>query len=264
MSLLKLHNKHIYYKQQGRGIPIMLIAGLCSDSVSWLPVIFGLAKYFKVITIDNRGVGRSSKDNSNISIEDMTDDCADLINYLGLSPVVVLGHSMGGMIAMDLSIRYPELVDKLILEATAPTMSNRNVYMLQDWVTFLRNGMDKKLWLRNMYYWIFSPSFFNDKVMLEQYIDMALRYRYPQSVNSFENQVIALSKFDCQNALSEIKANTLVVYGEQDLLFPAKETERMFDTICNMNSITIKNAAHSIHMDEPEVFVKNVVDFIEG
>ncbi len=264
MSLLKLHNKHIYYKLQGKGVPLMLVAGLGSDSVSWLPVIFGLAKHFKVIMIDNRGVGRSSKDNSNISIEDMTDDCADLINYLKLSPVNVLGHSMGGMIAMDLSIRYPKLVDKLILEATAPTMSNRNVEMLQDWVTFLKSGMNKKLWFRNMYYWIFSPSFFNDKVMLDQSVDMAVRYRYAQSDISFENQVDALSEFDCQNLLSEIKARTLIIYGEQDLLFPASETEKIFNNISDMDSTTIKNAAHSIHMDEPEVFIREVVDFLPG
>lgn len=132
MPVLKLHNKDIYYEQHGSEIPLILIAGLGSDSVSWLPVIMGLAKHFKVITFDNRGVGRSSQDNSNISIKDMTDDCAGLINNLGLSPVNILGHSMGGMIAMDMSIRYPELVDKLILEATAPLMSNRNVEMLPD------------------------------------------------------------------------------------------------------------------------------------
>ena len=142
MSVLKLHNRHIYYHQQGKGVPIILIAGLGSDSVSWLPVILGLAKYFQVITFDHRGVGRSSNDNANISIEDMTDDCAELVKYLGLSPIVVLGHSMGGMIAMDLSIRYPELVDKIILEATTPAMNSRNVEMLHDWVLFLKSGMD--------------------------------------------------------------------------------------------------------------------------
>jgi pimeloyl-ACP methyl ester carboxylesterase len=264
MTILKLHNRDIYYEQHGNGVPLILIAGLGSDSVSWLPVIMGLAKHFKVITFDNRGVGRSSKDNSNISIKDMTDDCAVLINNLELSPVNVVGHSMGGMIAMDLSIRYPKLVDKLILEATAPTMSNRNVEMLQDWVSFLKSGMDKKLWFRNMYYWIFSPSFFSDKVMLDQYVDMAVRYRYAQSDNSFENQVVALSEFDCQNVLSEIKARTLVIYGEQDILFLTNETDQMFDTISDMDSVTIKNAAHSIHMDEPEVFIRNIVDFLAG
>ena len=74
MTILKLHNRDIYYEQHGNGVPLILIAGLGSDSVSWLPVIIGLAKHFKVITFDNRGVGRSSKDNSNISIKDMTDD----------------------------------------------------------------------------------------------------------------------------------------------------------------------------------------------
>lgn len=262
MAFVKFDNKSIYYEQHGKGIPLVMIAGLGSDSVSWLPVIMGLAKHFRVITFDNRGIGRSSEDNSNISIDDMADDCANLIIKLALPSVVLLGHSMGGMIAMDLARRYPKLVDRLILEATTPKMNNRNVEMLKDWVSFLKSGMDKKLWFRNMFYWIFSPSFFNDKVMLDQYVDMAVRYRYAQSDDSFENQVKALSKFDYQNELSEIKARTLVIYGEQDLLFPARETERMFDAIPDMNSTTIKNAAHSIHNDEPEEFIKTVVDFL--
>jgi pimeloyl-ACP methyl ester carboxylesterase len=93
---------------------------------------------------------------------------------------------------------------------------------------------------------------------------MAVRYRYAQSDNSFENQVVALSEFDCQNVLSEIKARTLVIYGEQDILFLTNETDQMFDTISDMDSVTIKNAAHSIHMDEPEVFIRNIVDFLAG
>lgn len=264
MALVKLDNKSIYYEQHGKGIPLVMIAGLGSDSVSWLPVILDLAKHFKVITFDNRGVGRTTEDNSNISIEDMADDCAELIIKLNLSSVIVLGHSMGGMIAMDLARRYPELVDKLILEATATKMSNRNVEMLEDWISFLKNGMDRKLWFRNMFYWIFSPSFFNDKLMLDQAVDMAIRYRYAQSDISFENQVKALSKFDYQNIISEIKARTLVIYGELDLLFPPMETEKIFDNIPDMKSTTIKNAAHSIHMDEPKEFVRTVVDFVAG
>ncbi len=262
MASIKLNGKEIYCKQYGKGNPLILIAGLGSDSVSWLPVIISLSNRYQVITFDNRGVGRSSNDNTNITISDMADDCVGLIKHFGFSKVNVLGHSMGGMIAMDLSIRYPELVNNLILEATTPTMNKRNNEMLKDWVIFLKNGMNKKLWIRNMFYWIFAPSFFNDVLMFDQAVDMATRYRYAQSDISFEYQVKALSEFDCTTSLSKINAKTMIVYGEKDLLFPSIETSNLFNEISKKDSVTIKNAAHSIHMDRPEQFVATVTKFL--
>ena len=262
MTKVKTSNSELYYKEYGNGLPLILIAGLGSDSVSWLPVIINLSKNFRVITFDNRGVGRSLQYNSNITIEDMADDCVELIKHLGLPSVNILGHSMGGMIAMDISIRYPELVDKLVLAATAPVLSNRNIQMLNDWVLFLKTGMDRKLWFKNMFYWIFSPKFFEDEVLLNQAVTMAINYRYPQSDNSFENQVNAISNFNCLSSISEIKANTLVMYGEQDILFPPKETEDGFVDLQNCNPRFISNAAHSIHMDNPVDFIEAVVDFL--
>ncbi|NQU35704.1 MAG: alpha/beta hydrolase [Bacteroidetes bacterium] len=240
----------------------MLIAGLGSDSVSWLPVIINLSKNFRVITFDNRGVGRSSLDNSNITIEDMADDCVELINHLGLPSVNLLGHSMGGMIAMNIAIRYPELVDKLILAATTPVISNRNIHLLNDWVLFLKSRMDKHLWFKNMFYWIFSPKFFEDEMLFNQAVTMAVNYRYPQSDISFENQVKAIIAFNCLPSINEIKTNTLVINGEQDILFPSIETKDGFADIQNCNTKIISNAAHSIHMDNPVDFIETVVDFL--
>ncbi len=262
MALININNNDIYYEEYGKGDPLVLIAGLGSDSVSWLPVIIGLSKRYKVIIFDNRGVGRSTNDNAKITISDMSDDCIGLIKHLGYTRVNLLGHSMGGMIAMDLSIRYPEFVNKLVLEATTPVMNNRNIQMLKDWVVFLKNGMDKKLWIRNMFYWIFTPSFFNDEVMLDQAVNMAVRYRYAQSNNSFENQVQALSEFNCTNSLPLISAEAMIMYGESDLLFPRKETKELFNAIPNQEFTLIKDAAHSIHMDCPEEFIDVVSKYL--
>ena len=168
MALMKSNINSIYFEEHGKGHPLLLIAGLASDSQSWLPIVPGLAKHFRLIVFDNRGVGRSSQDNSDISIEEMADDCARLLKHLKLPSAYVLGHSMGGMIAMDLAIRYPDMVDKLILEATAPKLNRRNTELFDDWVSFLKLGMDKHLWFRNIFYWIFSAGFFEDKDVFAQ------------------------------------------------------------------------------------------------
>ncbi len=262
MAIINFESNSIYFEEHGKGSPLLLIAGLASDSQSWLPVIDKFAKHFRVIIFDNRGVGRSSKDDSGITIETMTDDCVKLMRHLKLSSVYLLGHSMGGMIAMDLAIRYPKMVDKLMLEATAPKINGRNTELFYDWVSYLKAGMDRHLWFRNVFYWIFSSEFFEDKEMLTHALTMAVDYPYPQSDTSFENQVKAISAFDCISEINRIKSPALIIYGEDDMLFPSSETAELFKPVARAQTITISKASHSIHMENPKDFMNSVIKFI--
>jgi len=262
MSKLVFIESSTYYQEYGNGEPLILIAGLASDSQSWLPVVTGLSKHSRVIIFDNRGVGRSPSDNTNITIQQMTDDCVKLIRHLKLSSVNILGHSMGGMIAMDLAIRYPTLVNKLILEATSPKLSMRNVKLFNDWVSYLNMDMEKELWFKNIFYWIFSPAFFDNEIMLKQYIDMSVNYAYPQSDSSFKNQIAAISSMDISLNLYKIKAKTLVMSGELDLLFPPSKEFELFSDITHIQYVTVPNAAHSIHTENPIFFTDSVVSFL--
>ncbi len=252
----------LYYKEYGSGEPLLLIAGLASDSQSWLTVITKLSKYYKVIVFDNVGVGRSSQDNTGATITTMADDCAKLLEYLNIKSANICGHSMGGMIAMDLAIRYPEKVNKLILVATSPKLSARNISLFNDWSLYLQLGMKKELWFRNLFYWIFTPDFFNDSAIVNQTIKMSINYRYPQSNASFNNQVIAISSFNCENKLSLIKAKTLAIFGEFDLLFEYKNKSLITDNIPDCEYVIIPNAAHSIHVDNPDFFIKTLLNFL--
>ena len=261
MAIIKFNNNSIYFEEHGKGNPLILIAGLGSDSQSWLPVVDKLTKHFRVITFDNRGLGRSAQDNSGITIKKMTDDCVELIRHLKLSSVYILGHSMGGMIALDLAIRYPEMVDKLILEATAPKLNKRNTELFYDWVLYLKSGMEKYLWFKNIFYWIFSPEFFENNGMLTQAVNMAVEYPYPQSDVSFENQFNAISIYNCISEINKIQAPTLIINGEIDMLFPSSETAELFKYITQAQTIIIPKAAHSIHMENPEDFSNNVISF---
>lgn len=256
------NDNSMYYKEYGNGEPLLLIAGLASDSQSWLSVIDSLSEHFRVIIFDNRGVGRSPEDNSQITIEKMTDDTVNLIKSLKLEKVNILGHSMGGMIAMDLAIRYPELVDRLILEATSPKINNRNINLFNDWVLYLKSNMDKGLWFKNMFYWIFTPVFFNNTTMLKQAIEMSVDYPYPQTNISFENQINAVANYNCTAEMSKIISKTLVMFGELDLIFPPLENYVHFADIANTQSVIVPRAAHSIHIDNPDYFTKTVISFL--
>jgi pimeloyl-ACP methyl ester carboxylesterase len=261
---MKIKESSMYYKEYGSGEPLLLIAGLASDSQSWLPIVNRLSKHFRVIIFDNRGVGRSDSNNDGITIEIMTNDCVRLINHLGYSKVNILGHSMGGIIAMDMAINFPDMVDKLIVEASAPQLNNRNIELFNDWVNYLNEGMKKELWFKNIFYWIFSPVFFNNIHVLNQAIELSVNYPYPQSDTSFKNQVLAITTFSCLSKVKKIKSPTLIVFGELDLLFPPLETETLFKDIVHKSISVVPKAAHSVHIDNPEYFIETVLNFLSG
>jgi len=91
---------------------------------------------------------------------------------------------------------------------------------------------------------------------------MAIDYPYPQSDNSFENQVNAMSKFNCISDLNKIKLPTLIISGENDILFPFLESAEFFNNISHFQKTTISRAAHSIHIENPEDFCMSIVKFL--
>ena len=253
----------LYYEQHGSGLPLLLIAGLASDSQSWLPVIEGLAKQYTVIVLDNRGAGRSSQE-CVTSISLMADDCAALIRHLGYQRVALAGHSMGGMIAMELSRQHPDLVARLVLVATSCRNSVRNNLLFQDWAAWYESGHDRAAWFRNLLYWIFTERFFQNSAMVDVVLTYLLSYPWRQSPQAFKQQVQAIADFDATPWLGLILAPTLVLAGEQDLLMPRGDSEFLTQQLPNAVLKILPGAAHSVQTEQPEAFVQAVIDFYKG
>jgi pimeloyl-ACP methyl ester carboxylesterase len=116
MAIRTINGVQLYYevKGSGSGTPLLLIAGLAADSHTWQPVIKELARHFLVITLDNRGTGRSGAADQ-ISIKQMADDCFSVVRHMGFSSVHLLGHGMGGLVAQNCAVHFPGIVDKLVL-----------------------------------------------------------------------------------------------------------------------------------------------------
>lgn len=264
MPNIKINDINIYYEIHGNGEPLVLIAGLASDSQSWLPIIDEFAKNYQVVIFDNRGVGRTKPMDADISIHQMADDCIGLINYLGFSSVILLGHSMGGMIALDCAIRYPEYFSSLILASTSAVNTQRNTDLFDDWITYLDDEMKPELWFRNLFYWIFSKKFFEDSETLKTTVQMSIDYPYPQSKIAYENQVNAIKEFNSVEKLSDIKSKTLIVNGKEDMLFSPDESYNILKSIPGAKFSFIEGAAHSIFMERPNEFVKVVRDFLRN
>jgi pimeloyl-ACP methyl ester carboxylesterase len=262
MPNIKINGIDLHYEMHGKGIPLMLIAGLGSDSQSWQPIIEQLSRYCLVIAPDNRGSGRTRPQDVGISIQQIADDCMKLAEHLGLSSVNLLGHSMGGFIAMELAIRRPDSINKLILAGTSAFNSKRNDSLFFDWTSWMESGMDTKLWFRNVFYWLFSARFFENEAAVNNALRYAIEYPYPQSAYAFRNQIEAIAGFDCSEHISGITIKTLVISGKEDLLFPPEVSARLAEAIPGAVFSVIENAAHSIHMEQPRAFTDCILEFL--
>lgn len=262
-SMLMLNDIELYYEVHGDGPPLLLVAGLASDVSSWQTVLPALSEYFRVILVDNRGIGRSVPEDAPVSVDLMADDCAALIDHLGYGPVHVLGHSMGGFTALSLAARYPDRVKKLVLAATGEKSSFRNTLLFSDLADLYERGEDPAGFFRTVFYWIFSPAFFEDEGTVKGAVEFALSYPFPQAPVSFRNQVNAIASFDGRNLAASVSAPALVLSAAEDLLFASSAGRELAEKLPRGKYLSVEGAAHSIHAEKPKEFAEAVVSFLK-
>ena len=262
MPEAKINNLSIHYEEpRGEGEPLLLIAGLGGDHSSWLPVADKLAESFRLISFDNRGAGQSTVPKSPYTIREMADDALKLLDHLNIESAHVVGHSMGGYIAQEFAINYPERVRKLVLEATAPVSSTRNNLLFENFSRFRRGGTELEDWLRIWMFWLFRPRSLAEKSFVVTYLRESLAYPYFQTPEGFQGQVEAIDSFDTRDRLGKIGAETLVVTGKEDILIEEKESGLLLQGIEGSFPLRL-DTAHCIHLEEPRAFVEEVSNFL--
>ena len=118
MPRIKVQDIDLYYEIHGEGYPMVLIRGLGSNADHWYTQTPVFSSRYRVVSFDNRGIGRSDKPNEPYTISMMADDTVGLMDALGISRAHILALSMGGMIAQEIALKYPEKVESLVLACT--------------------------------------------------------------------------------------------------------------------------------------------------
>jgi 3-oxoadipate enol-lactonase len=187
----------LYYEVHGDGPSVLLIPGLGADTRLFVNVVPLLARSHQVVVLDPRGGGQSDKPAGQYTIEQMADDVAGLSGTLGVASADVVGYSMGGKIALQLAASRPELIDHLVLCATAPgpTVTRR-----------------------------FSRRWFMMDVASR--IPM-FRKADAQPSFAFEAQRQASRSFDGRGLLPQIKASTLIIRGRRDRIVPPGDADEL-------------------------------------
>lgn len=269
-----LNDPKISYIDQGSGEQtIILVHGLASNAGFWRYNIPELAKKYRVIAVDLPGYGKSQKGDYSYLMSFYADEIHKIIVELNLKNVIYVGHSMGGQIGIKLSIKYPLLLNKLILASPAGFEEFqqeegdwlRSVMTIKFIKATTEEGIRRNLSM-NFYSW-------NDK--WEWMVEERVRMRKASDFDEFcyavvrcVNGMLDEPTFD---KLSLIKTPTLVIYGKYDGLIPNPylnpgHTSDVFENgaknITNVRLIELDNAGHMIQIEKAEEFNQAVLDFL--
>ena len=255
----------IYYEEQGKGEPLFLINGLAFPMDLWFAQIRELSKDFRVIALDNRGIGQSDKPDEEYSIAMMAADAVGLQKALGIEKSHVAGLSMGGFIAQEMALSYPDRVNRLILVATGMGGSRSQELGKPFWeeATAAIYGKPAEQIYRIDLTLMTAPGFVEKHPdILDQAV--RLRMKNPQPLHAFLRQFAAASVFDINSRAQNITQPTLIILGKDDPIFPIPLAEDYQKTLPEAKMIIYENCGHAILLEKPDQLNHDIREFLKG
>jgi pimeloyl-ACP methyl ester carboxylesterase len=259
MPLARLNGISINYKVEGQGEPLVMIMGFTANRSSWMPQIPFFKKYYRVITFDNRGVGKSDKPPGPYSTKMMADDTVRLMDLLGIEKTHIMGVSMGGMIAQELAINYPQRVLKLVLAST---------YARQDEISGDTPEQAKLSQLTPeqiasaMIGLAFNKPFYRFTFGLLARIQTKLMGASGRVGIAAQSE--ACLKHDTLERLPLITAPTLVIVGTKDRIINPVSSEVIASKIPNARLVRVEGGSHTFSLEMKNVFNREVLNFLKN
>lgn len=236
-GFVQVPGAEVHYREAGEGPPLVLLHGLAASWRWWRPVLDVLTRHHRVLAFDLPGFGETRAERR-FSLKSAGTFVCQVMGALGLERVDLVGHSLGGRIAMDVAAHCPERVERLVL-VSAVGLSWRKPYPMV--------GLD---------------------LLLEGWLNAP---RYPDLVREDARRVgfleLCLATYevladDFRAAMARIQAPTLVVWGDRDILTPPRHAEILAGEIPSAALAFIRGAGHTPWWDAPEEFSELVLDFL--
>ncbi len=245
MTLTRVGEVELDYERSGSGPPLLAIMGMSGTALSWgEPFLDRLRQDHEVIVYDHRGVGASTPLTGGLTIAEMAEDAAGLLQALEIGSADVLGISMGGMIAQELALNHPERVKSLILGCTycggegsslaGPDVAQKlgEAMMSGDRERALRVG-----WEVNV-----SASYAADEAAWARFHEIALRRAVAVPVIMAQAQ--ACMAHDTKDRLGGLAAPTLVIHGTEDRMIPVANGRLIAETVPGARLEVLEGVGH--------------------
>lgn len=236
-----VNSVRIYYAEFGRGDPVILLHGGLGNIEQFGNQIRALEARYKVIALDSRGHGRSTRSAAPLSYHLMADDVLGVMDYLGIPKAAVIGWSDGGIVGLDLAIYHPDRLTKLVAIAANYSVSG------------LRNSKTKS------------------ETLTKYYMSVRSDYqRLSSTPNDYDNFLVAMRAMWHRQPeytpalLGSIHIPTLIIDGEYDEVVQREHTEKLAHLIPGAKLVIIPESSHFVMFQRPEVLNQAILSFLPG
>lgn len=260
MPYLRSEDTSIYYETAGEGVPTIMLSGMSLDADTWHPVIDRLKNEIRAVGMDLRGSGRSEAPRTHYSIPRMCKDVLHLTALLKLDKVLIVGHSLGGFIALQIARDRPNLVAGLVLASTSATGKTH----LLGTTSRAQNALERTLGpfeevVRNAAEVGFgSKAKTEGTQILEDFV--AMRLARPPRGRGYVGQRKASLEFDIRRELHQITCPAIVLHGNEDEIISIANGKNLASGLPVASFRTLDGVGHFPQLEAPELVVEGILD----
>lgn len=262
----------VCYIDEGSGPALLFVHGIGASMTNWAPNIEYFKRRYRVIALDLPGFGKSDFADNDCTVEQFCGAILGLLEHLGVENVSVIGNSLGGLIALHMTLEHPELVLSLVLVDSAgahafPFLLKAALRKLPaGWIKpailFLISRLPKYGWAHRL------AGFEVRNEHTGAMVDEALALRDRPDLDSYLETYLRTARTALftrlDERLGEIEKPVLLVWGRNDVGVPLKVGQRMNTLIRDSYLVVIQDAAHVPMLDQPEEFNTVVERFLAG
>ncbi len=261
MPRVRCNGVELRVEEIGSGSPLLLIMGLGASLETWIAQRDAFAAHHRVIMFDNRGAGESECPPPPWSVPEMAADAVAVLDALGVERAHVLGVSMGGMIAQEMAIRWPDRIDRMVVAVSfaRPDPLRRAFLLFRRWarlqgVDLVQEGVANLPWL-------VSPRVLNDPDRLEEILGVVgtMPLMEPEA---YSHQIDAILEHDTLSRLHHVRAPTLVLAAAEDVLTPIYLSREIAAAIDGARLVVLPRGNHAVQIEDPTLFNDAVLQFL--
>ena len=281
----RIRDTEIYFDVEGAGlvpdgprmrekpVAFVLHGGPGGDHTGFKPGMTPLADKMQLVYFDHRGQGRSAKgDPARYTLDENVEDMEALRLHLGLGPIVSIGTSYGGMVAMAHAARYPASVSHLVLVVTAAHagFNARAREIVAERGTPEQNQVVEQLWAGELnteeklqhYYTIMGPLYSRRHDPASAALSRGRGILTPEALNRAFGPGGFLLSYDLRPELGAITAPTLILAGRHDWICAPEFSEEIHRLIPGSDLRIFEHSSHSIRADEPQAWLDAIAGFV--
>ena len=259
MSSIVTNQGIVHYEAYGRGQPVILLHGWLGSWGYWLDTMEALKKSHRCYALDFWGFGESGKRRNSYDLGDFADLVDQFMDRLGIESAPVVGHSMGGTVALSLALTRPERVKRVIVVGSPIVGNSLNIFLRlagRPWIASIVWQMPSALQFGIK---IFSPYVVKD---WSSWYKMITRDLSRTTLQAFFSSINSLHKTDLRPQLPGITTPVMGIYGVGDRVVKPSQAN-IIDHSAPVSKVKMmEGSGHFPMLDEPEAFNKELAEFL--